>query len=485
MRLRQSAVILLACVFCLTDTARLAVWNVPGDPGRVAGARIEGQQEQPPVYTIAGRVTDENGSRVADVLLTASRISDLPTVIEPSDEPLIPERLYLPAVLNSNTPGDLSLPVFEPTGNGSSPANIHFVVTAITDGNGNYVLSNLPAGNYVILPSHPTHRLQPDSVKMAVTQNQEIDFVAIVDPSTPIPQPTGTSTATEMPLETPTLTVTLTVPSTATHTPTVPPTATPTATPTPTATHTPTTAPTATATFNAAEEILISAGSFLRGSLSTQGNTDERPQRSITLSAYYIDKYEVTNARYKTCVDAGTCTAPGNVNFGSRIPYYGNATYANYPVVNVNWTQARAFCTWAGRRLPTGAEWEKAARGTDGRVYPWGGQAPDCNRANFLNGSTYCFDTTRQVGAYPTGASPYSVMDMAGNVGEWVNDWYSSTYYNTAPTSNPPGPASGTSRVVRGGGWDNSASTVRSAYRQPDTPVSWNQLTGFRCARSP
>ncbi|MFM7174568.1 MAG: formylglycine-generating enzyme family protein, partial [Caldilinea sp.] len=220
------------------------------------------------------------------------------------------------------------------------------------------------------------------------------------------------------------------------------------------------------------EEILIPAGSFQMGCDSSNPaetcSSWEQPLHMVILSDYYIDKYEVTNARYKICVDAGGCTPSGSVD-------------SYYPVSNVSWYAARAFCAWAGKRLPTEAEWEKAARGnSDTRKYPWGNDAPDCTKLNYAN----CVGYTSQVGSYPSGASPYGVMDMAGNVWEWVNDWYSDSYYRESGITNPQGPATGESRVLRGGAWDYDDRDVRSALRGSSGPDNWGNDLGFRCVRS-
>jgi formylglycine-generating enzyme required for sulfatase activity len=252
----------------------------------------------------------------------------------------------------------------------------------------------------------------------------------------------------------------------------VPPTATPTPTNTPVADN---------------SEVLIPAGPFQMGCDS--GNDScayyEQPLHTVTLSAYSIDKYEVTNHRYKACVDAGGCTAPEADFSMTRNPYYNTTTYAYYPVIIVDWNQAATFCAWDGKRLPTEAEWEKAARGNkDTRIFPWGNSAPDCTKANiYISDTCFWVGDTSAVGAYPKGASPYGVMDMTGNTAEWVSDWWQADYYSMSPASNPTGPATGTYRVLRGGAWDNVAREARLAGRSNHDPGSGFLEGGFRCVR--
>ncbi len=214
---------------------------------------------------------------------------------------------------------------------------------------------------------------------------------------------------------------------------------------------------------------------------------NETPQHAVHLAAFLIDTFEVTNARYQACVDAGVCTAPTSSASETRARYFGNPDYADFPVIFVDWDQAAAFCAWEGKRLPTEAEWEMAARGVDGRRYPWGNQAPDCTLANFAatGDQAGCADDTRRVGSYPAGASPEGVMDMAGNVWEWTSDWYAEDYYTVALAAHPTGPDSGSRRAVRGGAWINAADGVRAANRNSAAPSDRNRSLGFRCARTP
>ena len=220
---------------------------------------------------------------------------------------------------------------------------------------------------------------------------------------------------------------------------------------------------------------------------SDNGNADEKPVHTVYLDAFYIDKYEVTNALYKSCVDANACAFPKFFNSNLRTTYYGDARYDQYPVIGVTWDMAKTYCAWRGARLLTEAEWEKAARGTDGRTYPWG-EGIDQSRANYNNNNdpNYAGDTSK-VDAYPNGASPYGVFDMAGNVWEWMADIYDANYYAslTLPIANPLGPASGAYRVVKGGSWDSNGYDLRSARRNWIDPSKANIYIGFRCARNP
>ncbi len=226
--------------------------------------------------------------------------------------------------------------------------------------------------------------------------------------------------------------------------------------------------------------VYVPAGDFLMGSPDGEGDPDEHPQHTVYLNAYWIDQTEVTNAMYEKCVTAGACTAPSDNSSFRRDSYYGNTEYDNYPVIYVSWYQANTYCQWAGRELPTEAQWEKAARGTDGRTYPWGNQAPDSTLANY-NGNV---EDTTEVGSYPAGASPYGALDMAGNVWEWVADWYGENYYASSPTNDPAGPASGDYRTVREGSWNYNEANIRSADRNRLSASYSSHYNGLRCSLS-
>jgi formylglycine-generating enzyme required for sulfatase activity len=201
--------------------------------------------------------------------------------------------------------------------------------------------------------------------------------------------------------------------------------------------------------------VFIPEGEFTMG--SNTGDDDEKPPHPVFLDAFWIDKFEVTNTQYAMCLNAGVCKPPSSNNSNTRNGYFGIPQFNNYPVVYVSWEDANRYCGWAGKRLPTEAEWEKAARGTDSRVYPWGNTFDK----NLLNSYESGKGDTTAVGSYPpNSASPYGAMDMAGNVWEWVADWYGDNYYTTSPRNNPKGLLSGQYRVLRGGAWGSGYYTA-------------------------
>ncbi len=235
-----------------------------------------------------------------------------------------------------------------------------------------------------------------------------------------------------------------------------------------------------------ADMVIVSAGEFQMGcdpdhNAGYPCAADQLPRHAVYLDPYYIDRTEVTNAQYAQCVaDAGVCTVPSDGSSATRSSYYENPTYANYPVIFVNWLQADAYCRWAHKRLPSEAEWEKAARGANGTpAYPWGDAPPRCAMVNF----NFCLRDTGTVGAYTAQASPFGALDIAGNVSEWVNDWYDAGYYsNPTSYSNPAGPTTGIIKVFRGGSWGNDYTQLLLAHRDWWMPTGDGGSFGFRCA---
>ncbi len=245
-----------------------------------------------------------------------------------------------------------------------------------------------------------------------------------------------------------------------------------------------------------AEIVLIPAGDFLMGS---DEDTDpyywgaEGPSHRVFLDGYWIYRNEVTNGMYQACVSAGACPRPQSKESRTRESYYGNPDYDNYPVLNITYMSALSYCRWIGGRLPTEAEWEKAARGDqDARLFPWGNTPAEGNQANFCdhgcpgeisdNDKNDGYRDTAPVGSYPDGMSLFGLYDTAGNVWEWVFDYFGPLYYEISPEKNPRGPQSAQYRVIRGGGWNNPSYGVRVVQRAGADPNNFFDTIGFRCA---
>ena len=241
-------------------------------------------------------------------------------------------------------------------------------------------------------------------------------------------------------------------------------------------------------------EIQIPSGILHMGGLDVYAENDELPPHDVELEEFWIDQLEITNSMYNLCVQTGACAPPVKFNSDNRPDYFYNLEFRDYPVVYVSWLDASQYCQWAGRRLPTEAEWERAARGDDLRTYPWGDELPNPTLLNFNNEVS---DTSR-VGSYQAGASPFSVLDMAGNVWEWTADLYKSNFYLTSALSNPTGPSEVIDlyqRVLRGGSFQDERVNVRLSNRgyelgpdrmaAPQDPAYYGRSSvriGFRCA---
>ncbi len=223
--------------------------------------------------------------------------------------------------------------------------------------------------------------------------------------------------------------------------------------------------------------VLIPPGQFQMGNGYDRG---EMPPHRVLLSSFWMDRTEVTNAQYEECVTDAACDPPVRFSSYCRPQYFDDPEYNAYPVVYVNWDDADTYCRWAGGRLPTEAEWEYAARGSDDRSYPWGNQTPERSMLNF----DFSVGDTSPVGSYPLGSSPYGVLDMAGNVAEWVADFFENNHYLQSPLSDPTGPVATNAHVVRGGSWLDDPNMVRSDLRLGYPTDSAYTNLGFRCAES-
>jgi formylglycine-generating enzyme required for sulfatase activity len=224
--------------------------------------------------------------------------------------------------------------------------------------------------------------------------------------------------------------------------------------------------------------VYVPAGDFQMGGTKEDENArdEELPRHTVYLKGYWIDQTEVTNAQYSQCVADGDCDKPYSQTSFARSSYYSDMDYADYPVIFVSWYDAVSYCEWAGRNLPSEAEWEKAARGVNASTYPWGDEI-SCDLANY----GWCQGDTTPVGKYLGGASPYGLLDMAGNVWEWVADYYYSGYYADSPLDYPTGPESGAYRVIRGGSWNDDIRSLRTSSRYYYFPDNARVSIGFRC----
>lgn len=247
--------------------------------------------------------------------------------------------------------------------------------------------------------------------------------------------------------------------------------------------------------------VYIPAGEFIMGASASDSDAmeDEFPQHAVYLDAFWIDKFEVTNSMFTIFVqstnyrtqaevddwtwefDGQDWSKPKGTNW--RHPLRANKGLNgldNHPVVRISQADAQAYCKWAGRRLLTEAEWEKAARGDNGSLYPWGNQF-SCSYANLGNSGCDSYSHTAPVGKFPDGASPYGILDMSGNVWEWVSDWYQKNYYENSPYQNPRGPNNGDGFIMRGGSWSSKAEWLRLSYRSWGYADNSYWSTGFRC----
>ncbi len=235
----------------------------------------------------------------------------------------------------------------------------------------------------------------------------------------------------------------------------------------------------------------VPAGTFMMGcnaAIDTSCNDDEKPAHTVSVHAFSLDKLETTQREYRACMDAGSCSAPTKE--------FDPDGHADYPVAWVTWDQARAYCAWRGKRLPTEAEWEWAARGTDGRLYPWGSEPPTCALASFsataapnsADPAGACRSTsdtlkTDLVGSHAGAPAASGALDMGGNLWEWMSDFYDPAYYATSPAQDPQGPASAPQHAKRGGSWQDARDRLRASRRWTHPMGSGAEDIGIRCAK--
>ena len=234
--------------------------------------------------------------------------------------------------------------------------------------------------------------------------------------------------------------------------------------------------------------VLVPEGVFPMGvpKAARDGGIDERPNHDVFLDTFYIDKYEVTNGRYLQFVTETGHRTPQHPSDPKKGIWQGNImpeSIIDLPVINVDWYDADAYCKWAGKRLPTEAEWEKAAKGPNDWRFPWGDVEPTDRHLNYNQVTWRGEATLVPVGIYEKGKSPYGAYDMAGNVWEWVADWYEADYYSKSPDRNPKGPQTGGYKVLRSSGWQGETPQARIFTRIRSKPLDRNHSTGFRCAK--
>lgn len=257
----------------------------------------------------------------------------------------------------------------------------------------------------------------------------------------------------------------------------------PNSTSTPANTMTPTPLPTEITDAKGVSMVLVPEGEFTMGS---DNDFDSKPAHQVYLDAFYLDIYEVTNGLYKVCVDEGSCTPPKNEKSYTLSRYYGNLGFEDYPVINVDWNQAKNYCEWRDASLPTEAQWEKSAHGTDGRTYPWG-EGRDCTRANTWDWipNKACVGDTTVVGKYKSGKSIYGIYDLEGNVTEFTADWYDDNYYTISPYINPLGPSTGENKLIRGSSYDQFSGRTSTTYGRWFVNINYYDYDlGFRCAKN-